>query len=269
MRKFVMALALVLMISGVAAAETFTGPITSEFKGGDNFQQIEIDGKWHIVGCGPDSGLSDELRAYLDDHWDKTGSVKGDAVDDPHWGLCIDNAALADVEPEAAQPPAASKLAEYDWIKLPDGLTPDETEVVETTLTSVFWDPVYQVPMRTFADACRYYHDRGFSVDVDLKFVKFEQPKGSTEGYYKVIVTAVNASEDMAIQMPLLVLYNCPPLHAAMAKQNGDNGSKSFVYMNETYQTDRYSQEDWRMVTPADWLVIMKAIIKNGYVQEG
>jgi len=260
MRKFVMALTMVLMVSGVAAAETFTGPITSEFKGGDNFQQIKIDGKWHIVGCGPDSGLSDEVRAYLDDHWDKTGSVTGDAVDDPHWGLCIDNAALAEVE---------SKLAEYDWIKLPDGLTSDEAEVVETTLTSVFWDPVYQVPMRTFADACRYYHDRGFSVDVDLKFVKFGEPKGSTEGYYKVIVTAVNASEDMAIQMPLLVLYNCPPLHAAMEKQNGDNGSKSFVYMNETYQTDRYSQEDWRMVTPADWLVIMKAIIKNGYVQEG
>lgn len=270
MRKFVMALAMVLMMSGVAAAKTFTGPISSEFKGGDNFQQIEIDGKWHIVGCGPDSGLSDELRAYLDDHWDKTGSVKGDAVDHPQWGLCIDNAALADVEPEPAQPSAASKLAEYDWIKLPDGLSADDLEIIETSLTAIFWDPVYQVPARDFVGVCRYFHERGFTVDVDFRFDRFKKPEpDGTEGIHKVGVTVVNRESDMALKLTLAVMYNCPALQRAMVSKNGETGAKAFLLLgNDTIQTERYSQGEWLRISGEDWFVIMKAIIEGGYVDQ-
>lgn len=274
MRKFVMAWGLVItMVGGVAAAETFTGPITTEFQGlGSNFRRIQVDGNWIMIGCGPDSVLSEELLAYLDDHWDKTGSVTGDLVNDPHWGMCIDNAALAENEPKVASiPKAPSKLAKYDWINLPDGLSAEDQEIVETSMTDIFWDPVYQVPVRDFVGVCRYFHERGFSVDVDFKFDRFTKPEpDGTQGIHKVSITMVNLANDMAFKLTLAVVYNCPALKKAMARKNGETGAKSFLLLgNDTVQTERYSQKDWLRISGEDWYVIMKAIIEGGYVPEG
>ncbi|XXJ18877.1 hypothetical protein ACR42D_04830 [Desulfovibrio caledoniensis] len=274
MRKFVTTLALMLtMMCGAAAAETFTGPITTEFQGvGDNFRRIQVEGNWIMIGCGPDSGLSEELLAYLDDHWDNTGSVTGDVVNDPHWGLCIDNVALAEDEPKAEPiPKAPSKLAEYDWIRLPSDLTSEEMEIVETSLTDVFWDPVYQVPMKNYVGVCRYFHDRGFTVDVDFRFDRFTKPEpDGTEGIHKVIVTMVNRKSDVALTLMIAVIYTCPAAQTVMIQKNGDTGAKAFLMIgNGTLQTERYTQKDWRRISGEDWFVIMRSIIDNGYVQEG
>lgn len=272
MRKLVMALGLVLTaMCGTAAAETFTGPITTTFKGlGENFREIQVDGKWMVIGCGPDSGLSEALLAYLDDHWDKTGSVMGEAFDDPHLGLCIRDPGLAEQKADNAATPTPSKLAEYGWIKLPQGLTAEEMEIVETSLTGIFWDPVYQVPVNNFVGVCRYFHERGFVVDVGFKLHMFENPEQSgVERMHRVSVTVVNAKEDIALKLTLGVVYTCPPLEKELARRFGDTGAKAYLTLTNTAQTDQYSRDKWRPLTPEDWFVIMKSIIKNGYVEEG
>lgn len=192
-------------------------------------------------------------------------------MDDPLWGLCIDNAALADAEPKAAQTSGSSKLAEYDWIKLPNWLSADDLEIVEASLADIFWDPVYQVPVRDFVGVCRYFHERGFFVDVDFWFDRFKKPEpDGTEGIHKVSVTLVNRESDMGFKLTLAVMYNCPALKKVMARKNRDTGAKSFLLLgNDTLQTERYSQNDWLRISGEDWYVIMRAIIEGGYVEEG
>ncbi|SOB60506.1 conserved exported protein of unknown function [Pseudodesulfovibrio profundus] len=269
MWKLVMALVMVVIVSGVAAAETFTGLISSEFKGGDNFQQIEIDGKWHIVGCGPDSVLGDGLRAYLDDHWDKTGSVKGDAVDHPHWGFCIDNVALAEVEPEAAQPPTSSKLAEYDWLKLPEGLADDETKIVETVFTDNYWDPALRAPIRSFLGFCKYFHERGFSIKVEYDRVKEKTPTKVGDMHY-VTVKMVNVAEDMALEVPLMAVSSQYMINE-MRKQNGESAvrARAIVMFKYVLIAKSYKDDRWLHMDGVGWLNIIRSVINEGYVQEG
>lgn len=269
MQKIVMALAMVLMMSGVAAAETFTGPITSEFKGGDNFQQIEIDGKWHIVGCGPDSGLSDELRAYLDDRWDKTGSIKGDAVDDPHWGLCIDNAALADDDHTVTQPLAPSKLADYDWLKLPEGLSADETKIVEMVFTDNYWDPALRAPIRSFIGFCKYFYERGFSIKVEYDRVKEKTPTKDGDMHY-VTVKMVNVAEDKALEVPLMAVSS-PYMINMMRKQNGESAgrARAIVLFKYVLIAKSYKDDKWLHMDGAGWLNLIRAVINEGDAQEG
>lgn len=272
MRKILIALTAVLALTcGVAAAETFTGPITTNSEGlGVNFREIQIDGKWMVIGCGPDSDLSEELLAYLDDHWDKTGSVTGEAVNDPHFGLCISNPGLPEQKADNAASPTPSKLAEYDWIKLPDGLTAEEREILETTLTGIFWDPVYQVPMKNFVGVCRYFHERGFTVEASIFFSEFKRPESDgTKGIHMVKLMVVNASEDIALKLMLGVVYNVPGLRKALPQEFRDTEAKSFVFMADLIQTDQYLRDEWQQITPADWFVILKSIIEKGYVEEG
>ncbi|ADU61501.1 MAG: hypothetical protein KUA35_07140 [Pseudodesulfovibrio sp.] len=277
MRKLMMALALVLTaMCSAAAAQAMTGVVEQSEDNGEVYYRLYDSGMGFLVGCGDDSMLSAEVRDYLSKNVGKQVVVNGTVIDTPVWGFCIDSPELPGVEPKPDQAdnaatPTPSKLAEHDWIKLPKGLTAEEMEIIETSLTGIFWDPVYQVPMNNFVGVCRYFQERGFTVDASILYDEFEQPDADgIKGLHEILVTVANAAEGMALKLTLVVVYTCPPLKNELARRFGETRADSFLKLfGASLQTDQYPHDKWWPITPEDWFVILKSIIEKGYVEEG
>lgn len=261
MRRIVMASLLSLLVGGTACAETFTGTITSEFQGGASYQHIQVDGKWYMVGCGPDSDLSDGLRAYLEERWNQQGSVTGELRDDPQWGQCI-------ASPELAKEATQTFWEKNPWLRLDGEVDDKDRQLVETVLTGVYWDPVYSVPAKSWLGFCRYFHDRGFLVKVKHEYKPWDVPEDGEEGHHEVVITFSRPQDDMGVLVPIVSVFDLPALQNKLrAKARGQTFDSVFRF-KDAMQTERYSAGEWHSVSQADWLVISGAVIKNGYVEE-
>jgi hypothetical protein len=272
MRKFVMALAMVLTaMCATAAAETVTGVVERSEYGGEVFYRLYDSGMGFLVGCGADSGLSADMREYLAKNVGQPAEVEGTVIDSPTWGFCVDVPELPGAEPEAEEARATmtSKLAEHDWLKLPDGLSADETEIVEMVFTDSYWDPALRAPIRSFLGFCRYFHERGFSIKVEYDRVREKAPTKSGDMHY-VTVKMVNVAEGKAMEVPLMALSSQHMINA-MRKKNGESArrARAIVLFKYVLIADSYVKDRWLHMDGAGWLNLIRAVITEGYAEEG
>jgi len=272
MRKLVIALMMVLVVMcGTATADKVTGVVERSEDGGEVFYRLYDSGMGFLVGCGPDSSLSADMRGYLENNVGKQAKVEGLVIDSPTWGFCVDGPELATTEPKAEQAATTkkSKLAEYKWLKLPDGLSSEGMEIIEMVLTDNYWDPALRAPIHSFIGFCRYFHERGFTIEVEYERVK-EQDFANVEYMYNVTVWMVNASEDKALMVPLMALNN-QPLIDRMCELNGNAAAraKAIVLFANVLIADSYAKDRWLHMDGVGWLNLIRAVINGGYADEG
>ena len=257
--------ATVAFIPSLAGAATLTGEVYPKYESLVSYQQLRVGETWYLIGCGPDSDLSTEMREYLDDHMGRPVTISGDVVDDPHWGTCIANPVLVGAKP--SRDTAATKTHIPDWLSLPEGLTDAQRETFRTAFTNPYWDTVYEAAISSFLDVCRYFHEHGFTVEVTHRLITDKDTDG-TEGVDVFTVTATRSDNDWGIRLPLMVTYNLGDIAEEFWARVGNRTFKSVFDLGNAQQTEQVSRGSWRPLSSMDWFVILKAIIEQGYVQE-
>lgn len=271
MRKFVMALAMVLTtMCGTAVAESVTGVVERSEDGGKAYYRLYDSGMGFLVGCSDESELTPEVRELLANNVGKKATVNGLVIDHPTWGFCVDGPELLGAAPKADEVASKpSRLTEYDWLKLPDGLSDEEMKIVEMVFVENYWDPAFRAPIHSFIGFCRYFHERGFSVKVKYERVK-DKGGSSDKDIHNVTVRMVNVQEDKALEIPLMALHN-QNLINEMVKQNGRAAgrARAFVLFPYVLIADSYANDRWLHMDGPGWLNLIRAVVNGGYVREG
>lgn len=254
--------AMFLLVAGASsAADELTGKVYPQFEALVSYQQLKVGDEWVLIGCGPDTDLPKELLGYLEDHIGQTITVSGDVVQDAQFGKCISR-------PVLPQGVAVSFWDENSWLRIGKEVSDDDRKLIETVLKGVYWDPVFTVPSKSWLGFCRYFHDRGFSVDIGHRYSRWEEPEEGEKGCHEVTLTLSRPQDDMGFFVSIYSLYDIPGIQNKMRQSTGNKSVDSLFDFAKAKQTDQYSARKWRSVTQSDWVVIMKAVIKNGYVEE-
>lgn len=269
MRVVIMTWAMLTVLTGIAAAETFTGSITSIFEGGANYQQMEIDGEWYVVGCGPDDSLEPDMLQYLEDRWDQTGTIEGELAEEEPWGKCVRNPQLVDGEAgdTAQDVPASSVLGENPWIRLSGSFPDDAKLALEITLTSDYWDGVLGDDFEPFLGVLRYFHERGFSVSVSHRVGNADPKADGCDSHPEFVFTFLNRPEDIGVVLQLGNFHDCPLVQDGLEKKMGAR-AVSVIYFGISNQTTTLHRDEWYRIADHDWAPIAVQMLKERYINE-
>lgn len=275
MKKVMVMLSLALTaMCGTVAAEQVTGRVERSVDEGEVYYRLCDPAMDFLVGCASDVELTPQMRDYLSKNEGETVTVHGLVIDHPRWGFCIDSPELTGGE-HAQEPvpledtPSVIALPDgYEWLRIESGLTDEERAEVEKLLAGNYYDPEIGAPLHSFLGVCQFFHDGGYSVEVEHEFVRWTEPEEGVEGQGVVTVTVIETLPGFALRFQLVSLAEHQGIAADIKERTGVGSCQSILDMSTVAQMDPYPYGEWIPLSSFDWVAVMRPIVERGYLEE-